>query len=77
MYGATSDQARMHYEKALNLNKNEIGLLYEVAYGYYLLGKKQDNKKARSLLLKATEMSALNYIDELYLTRVKKLLDEL
>ena len=77
LYGATSDQARMHYEKALNLNKNEIGLFYEVAYGYYLLGKKQDNKKARSLLLKATEMSALNYIDELYLTRVKKLLDEL
>ena len=37
LYGATSKDARFHYQNAIKLNGDEIGVLYEVAYGYFLL----------------------------------------
>ena len=77
LYGATSDQARSHYENAINLNNEEIGFLYEVAYGYALLGKKKDNVIAKELILIALELPSKNYLDTLYKQKARQLLDKL
>ena len=38
VYGANIDKALIHFEKVKkHKNSNEIGVLYELAYGYYLL----------------------------------------
>tara|TARA_Y100000817_G_C16680174_1_gene465540 strand:+ start:1 stop:729 length:729 start_codon:yes stop_codon:yes gene_type:complete len=77
LYGATSDQARAHYENAINLSNNEIGFLYEIAYGYALLGKKKDNIKAKALLLKIIALPPKNYLDKLYISKANDLLGEM
>ena len=77
LYGATSDQARDHYNKALDLKGNEIGVLYEVAYGLSLLGKKKDIVMAKGLLTLALEIEPKNYLDSLYLNKIDTLLGDL
>ena len=74
LYGATSDQARNHYEIALNLDGKNIGVLYEVSYGLFLLDAKEDIIKAKQLLLKAIESSPKNHLDKLYIKKSKELL---
>ena len=74
LYGATSEQARNHYEVALNLDGDNIGVLYEVSYGLFLLDEKEDIVKARQLLVKAIETIPNNHLDELYLKKSKELI---
>ena len=77
LYGATSDQARDHYNKALSIKGNEIGVLYEVAYGLSLLGKKKDIVMAKELLTSAMKIEPKNYLDSLYLNRIENLFNDL
>jgi len=77
LYGATSDQARDHYDNALNIKGNEIGVLYEVAYGLSLLGKKKDIAMAKELLILAMKIEPKNYLDSLYLNRIETLFNDL
>ena len=41
MYGAKSKTARMHFNKVVNLKNNNIAILFELSYGYQLLGDKK------------------------------------
>ena len=77
LYGATSDQAREHYENALNLDKENIGFLFEISYGLYLLDSKEDRVKAKILLSKVIEAEPKNHLDELYIEKAKNLIKEL
>ena len=77
LYGATSDQAREHYENALNLDKENIGFLFEISYGLFLLDSKEDRVKAKILLSKVIEAEPKNHLDELYIEKAKNLIKEL
>jgi tetratricopeptide (TPR) repeat protein len=77
LYGATANQARDHYNNALNIDGDRIGVLFEVAYGLVLLDKKQDIFKAKGLLFKALETSPENHLDQLYLYKARELIKTL
>jgi len=77
LYGAKSDNAREHYSNALNIENNQIGVLYEIAYGYFLLDDKDDLIKSKELLLKALKLEPKNYVDSLYLEKINALLNDL
>lgn len=77
LYGATSEQARNHYEIALNLDGENIGVLYEISYGLFLLDEKEDILKAKQLLTKAIKLSPINHLDKLYIQKAKNLIKEL
>ena len=77
LYGATSDQAREHYENALNLDAENIGFLYEISYGLWLLDSKKDRVKAKNLLSKVIEAEPKNHLDGLYIEKAKNLIKEL
>lgn len=77
LYGATSDQARKHYESALNLDSDDIGFLYEISYGLSLLDYKKDRVKAKELLSKVISAEPKNHLDELYIEKAKSLIKEL
>lgn len=77
LYGATSEQARNHYEIALNLDGENIGVLYEISYGLFLLDEKEDILKAKQLLTKAIKLSPINHLDKLYIKKAKNLIKEL
>ena len=74
LYGATSEQAKSHYEIALNLDGENIGVLYEVSFGLFLLDEKEDLLKAKQLLIKAIEISPNNHLDKLYIKKSKELM---
>ena len=50
LYGANLKKARNHFSKAYNSGKNEISILYELSYGYYLLGEDEDLIMAKKYL---------------------------
>ena len=77
LYGATSDQARKHYESALSLDSDDIGYLYEISYGLSLLDYKKDRVKAKELLSKVIETEPKNHLDRLYIEKAKNLIKEL
>ena len=77
LYGATSEQARNHYEIALNLDGENIGVLYEISYGLFLLDEKEDILRAKQLLTKAIKLSPINHLDKLYIQKAKNLIKEL
>ena len=77
LYGATTEQARNHYEIALNLDGEKIGVLYEISYGLFLLDEKEDILKAKQLLTKAIKISPINHLDKLYIQKAKNLIKEL
>lgn len=73
LYGATADQARIHYEKALKLNKNDLGVFYEIAYGLFLLDEKDDISKAKKLLKKVLDSDPKSHLDKIYIKKSKEL----
>ena len=77
LYGATADQAREHYESALNLDIQNLGFMFEISYGLYLLDSKKDRVKAKILLSKVIEAEPKNHLDELYIEKAKNLIREL
>ena len=77
VYGARVESARDHFKEAFLSGQNQIGVLYELAYGYSLLGEKTDIIKAKQLTNKLLLMKNLSHLDTLYKNKAKKLLDRL
>ena len=50
VYGANSKKARKHFSKAYDTSESEISILYELSYGYYLLGEDEDIVLAKKYL---------------------------
>ena len=77
MYGAKSETARMHFSKVINLNSNDdsddIAILYELSYGYSLLGEKKDLENSKAYLEKLLNINSVSNIDNLYKEKAKKL----
>ena len=51
IYGASINKARNHFSKAYDTGKKEISILYELSYGYYLLGEDEDLMLAKKYLI--------------------------
>ena len=66
VYGASANKARSHFKKVVKLNSKEIGILYEISYGYYLLGTPQDIKLSLSYLTQILNINDTSHLDSLY-----------
>ena len=77
VYGAKSETARMHFSKVINLNSNDnsddIAVLYELSYGYLLLGEKKDLEISKAYLEQLQKINSISHIDNLYKKKAKKL----
>lgn len=73
MYGAKSEIARMHFSKVINLDSNDIAVLYELSYGYLLLGEKKDLEISKAYIEKLLNINSISNIDNLYKKKAKKL----
>ena len=73
IYGAKKNKARYYFKKAYELNNNQIGILYELAYGYYLLGEKDDTEKSKKLISKLLIMENYAHMDSLYKIKAENL----
>ena len=65
VFGASRKRALAHYERALELAPDEKIAYLEYALGLLLLKKKKDRKRARDLLVRATETPAKDAYDRL------------
>ena len=77
VYGAKAESARMHFNKVINLNSNEIAILYELSYGYLLLSEKKDLEISHEYVEKLLDTNSISHIDNLYKQKAKKLLEKL
>ncbi len=66
IYGADIKMARTHFVHVYNLNNDEIGILYELAYGYYLLGTDKDIDLSLNLIKTLTLKKEKAHLDQLY-----------
>ena len=73
VYGAKSETARMHFSKVINLDSNDIAVLYELSYGYMLLGEKKDLEISKAYIKKLLNINSISSIDNLYKKKAKKL----
>ena len=73
VYGAKSETARMHFSKVINLDSNDIAILYELSYGYMLLGEKKDLEISKAYLEKLLNINSISDIENLYKKKAKKL----
>lgn len=73
VYGAKSETARMHFSKVINLDSNDIAVLYELSYGYMLLGEKKDLEISKAYIEKLLNINSISGIDNLYKKKAKKL----
>ena len=73
LYGANLKKARNHFSKAYNSGKNEISILYELSYGYYLLGEDEDLIIAKKYLKELSLIENKAHIEGLYKSKAIKL----
>ena len=77
IYGAKPETARMHFSKVINLtdnhNSDDIAVLYELSYGYLLLGEKKDLEISKAYIEKLLNINSISHIDNLYKKKAKKL----
>ena len=73
IYGASARDARNHFQKVYSLNNSEISILYELSYGYYLLGEKEDLLISIEYLKKLLSMKNKSHLDQLYKKKAIKL----
>ena len=77
MYGAKSETARMHFSKVINLNSsddsNDIAVLYELSYGYLLLGEEKDLEISKACIEKLLNINSISDIDNMYKKKAKEL----
>ncbi len=66
IYGADINEARQHFTKVYNINNNEIGILYELAYGYHLLDTRENVNLSLSYIKSLMSKEAKTNIDNLY-----------
>ena len=73
LYGANLNKARNHFSKAYNSGKEEISILYELSYGYYLLGEDEDLMLAKKYLKELSLIESKAHIEKLYKSKAIKL----
>ena len=73
LYGANQKKARNHFSKAYNSGKNEISILYELSYGYYLLGEDEDLMLAKKYLKELSLIENKAHIEQLFKNKAIKL----
>ena len=73
LYGANKKKARNHFSKAYNSGKNEISILYELSYGYYLLGEDEDLMLAKKYLKELSLIENKAQIEKLFKNKAIKL----
>ena len=73
LYGASLKKARNHFSKAYNLGKKEISILYELSYGYYLLGEDEDLMLAKKYLKELSLIENKAHIEKLYKSKAIQL----
>ena len=73
LYGANIKKARNHFSKAYNSGKKEISILYELSYGYYLLGEDEDLILAKKYLKELSLIENKAHIEKLYKNKAIKL----
>lgn len=77
IYGADINQARNHFINAYNFNNKEIGVLYELAYGYHLLDSDEDKNLSLNYIEDLLSKDASAHIDNLYQKKALKLKKEI
>ena len=76
VYGAKIDSAIMHFEDVKSHeNSNEIGVLYELAYGYSLLNEDIYLNQSKAILKNMLSMSPASDMDNLYMKKGLMLLE--
>ena len=73
VYGAKSETARMYFSKVINLDSNDIAVLYELSYGYLLLGENKDLEISKAYIEKLLNINSISDIDNLYKKKAKEL----
>ena len=73
LYGANLEKARNHFSKAYNSGKKEISILYELSYGYYLLGEDEDLILAKKYLKELSLIESKAHIEKAYKSKAIKL----
>ena len=73
LYGANLKKARNHFSKAYNSGKKEISILYELSYGYYLLGEDEDLMLAKKYLKELSLIENKAHIEKLFKNKAIKL----
>ncbi len=73
VYGADMIKARNHFNKVYNINSQEISILYELAYGYYLIGTDGDLLLAKKYLKKLLSLKEIAHLDKFYKDKAIKL----
>lgn len=79
LFGADVKKARNYLFKAKQNNPNEIGVYYELAYGFNLLGKDEDIIVSIELLKQLISTESKSHMDNLYkekATILKKMISE-
>ena len=66
IYGASANKARNHFSKAYNTGNKEISILYELSYGYYLLGDDEDLMLAKQYLKELSLIENKAHIEKIY-----------
>lgn len=77
VYGADIEKARFFFAKAYELNNQQIGLLYELSYGYSLLGEEKDILRSNQLIEELFNIDNFSHMDSLYKKKANKLKIEL
>ena len=62
-----------HFSIAYNSGKNEISILYELSYGYYLLGEDEDLMLAKKYLKELSLIENKAQIEQLFKNKAIKL----
>jgi hypothetical protein len=73
LYGANLKKARNHFSKVYNSGKKEISILYELSYGYYLLGEDEDLILAKKYLKELSLIESKAHIEKAYKNKAIKL----
>ena len=73
LYGANLKKARNHFSNAYSSGKKEISILYELSYGYYLLGEDEDLMLAKKYLKELSLIENKAHIEKLYKSKAIKL----
>ena len=73
LYGANLKKARNHFSKAYNSDMKEISILYELSYGYYLLGEDEDLILAKKYLKELSLIENKAQIELLFKNKAIKL----
>ena len=77
LYGASPDEALVHFERALELAPRDKLALFQYAYGLLLLDRNSNHAQARDLLARAVEVPSKDAYDRITHESAVELLEDL